>query len=76
MPLIDIPKDARKGKEPCGECQLKYGETCDICGARQTGDQSTKEMRARIRELARPNECDYDRAVICVLNDLEARMEE
>lgn len=33
MPLIDIPKDARKGKPPCGECHLKEGETCDACGA-------------------------------------------
>jgi len=33
MPLIDIPKDARKGKPPCGECHLSDGETCDICGA-------------------------------------------
>ena len=23
----------RDGKEPCGECRLKAGETCDICGA-------------------------------------------
>lgn len=36
MPLIDIPKDARKGKEPCGECHLPDGETCDICGAKRT----------------------------------------
>lgn len=33
MPLIDIPKDARKGKPPCSECHLKPGETCDACGA-------------------------------------------
>lgn len=35
MPLIDIPKDARKGLPPCGECHLSEGETCDICGAKQ-----------------------------------------
>jgi hypothetical protein len=35
MPLIDIPKDARKGKPPCGECHLPQGETCDICGAHE-----------------------------------------
>ena len=23
----------RDGKEPCGECRLPKGETCDICGA-------------------------------------------
>lgn len=34
MPLINIPKNARAGKEPCGECHLPEGETCDICGAR------------------------------------------
>jgi hypothetical protein len=34
MPLIHIPKDARKGKEPCGECHIRSGETCDICGAK------------------------------------------
>jgi hypothetical protein len=33
VPLINIPKDARKGKAPCGECHLNDGETCDICGA-------------------------------------------
>lgn len=33
MPLIYIPKDAREGKEPCGECHLSHGETCDVCGA-------------------------------------------
>lgn len=35
MPLIHIPKDARVGKEPCGECHLHDGETCDICGAKR-----------------------------------------
>lgn len=35
---------------------------------------STAAMRKRIRELARPNECDYDRAVIAVLDDLEMRL--
>jgi len=25
----------RDGKEPCGECHLPVGETCDICGAFQ-----------------------------------------
>lgn len=22
------------GREPCGECHLQEGETCDICGAK------------------------------------------
>jgi hypothetical protein len=35
VPLIEIPRDARKGKPPCGECHLPQGETCDICGARE-----------------------------------------
>lgn len=33
--------------------------------------QSTKAMRDRIRELSRPDECDYDRAVIALLDDFE-----
>lgn len=32
----DFPKPQRRdGKEPCGECRLSFGETCDICGAVQ-----------------------------------------
>lgn len=32
----DFPKPQRRdGKEPCGECRLSVGETCDICGAVQ-----------------------------------------
>lgn len=34
-PLTPIPADAREGKEPCGECHIKPGERCDICGARE-----------------------------------------
>lgn len=31
-----FPQPSRRdGKEPCGECHLQPGETCDICGARQ-----------------------------------------
>lgn len=33
---------------------------------------STKAMRQRLRELSRPDECDYDRAVIALLDDFEA----
>lgn len=30
----DFPKPQRKdGGEPCGECHIQPGETCDICGA-------------------------------------------
>lgn len=30
MPDIGIPRE-----KPCGECHLKPGETCDICGAKE-----------------------------------------
>lgn len=30
--LIQIDTN-RSGKEPCGECHIQEGETCDICGA-------------------------------------------
>lgn len=29
-------------KEPCGECHLNIGETCDICGAKQNQPGTTK----------------------------------
>lgn len=32
-PLMQI-RD-KTGEEPCGECRLQPGETCDICGARR-----------------------------------------
>ena len=34
-PLSEVAPDARAGKPPCGECHLRPGETCDICGASQ-----------------------------------------
>jgi hypothetical protein len=34
--------------------------------------KSTKAMRNRCRELSKPDRDDYDRAVICILDDLEA----
>lgn len=73
MPLIDIPKDARKGKPPCGECHLKIGETCDICGAERQFN-STAAMRSRARELAKAGGTmdDYDRAVLAILDDFDA----
>lgn len=30
-PLFEIAR--KEGEEPCGECHLQPGETCDICGA-------------------------------------------
>lgn len=73
MSLIDIPSDARVGKPPCGECHLKVGETCDICGAKQAF-KSTAAMRARARELATAGSTmdDYDRAVLAILDDFDA----
>jgi hypothetical protein len=32
-PLIEIVPMSRKGEQPCGECHLRPGETCDVCGA-------------------------------------------
>lgn len=37
-----------------------------------SGMKSTQAMRARCRELSRPELDDYDRAVICIIDDLEA----
>lgn len=34
--------------------------------------RSTPAMRVRARELAMPNECDFDRAVIDIIDDLDA----
>lgn len=35
----EFPKPSRRdGKEPCGECCLRLGETCDICGAKALGE--------------------------------------
>lgn len=31
---IRIPANSRVGKEPCGECYIQPGETCDRCGAK------------------------------------------
>jgi hypothetical protein len=31
---VPFPQPRRKdGGEPCGECRIHTGETCDICGA-------------------------------------------
>jgi hypothetical protein len=34
--------------------------------------KSTQAMRMRCRELSKPDRDDYDRAVICILDDFEA----
>ncbi len=33
MTSFPQPDLNRASKEPCGECRLRPGETCDICGA-------------------------------------------
>lgn len=38
--------------------------------------RSTPAMRVRARELAMPHECDFDRAVIAIIDDLEAMIAE
>lgn len=48
--LIELPKDARKHKMPCGECHLREGETCDICGAYEL--KSTFLARQELRSMA------------------------
>jgi hypothetical protein len=37
-PLVEIVR--KPGKEPCGECHIRPGETCDICGAKAAAEQS------------------------------------
>ena len=39
-----------------------------------SGMKSTQAMRDRCRELSKPNMDDYDRAVIYIIDDLEALM--
>jgi hypothetical protein len=36
MSLFEITR--KEGGEPCGECHLQPGETCDICGAFQSAE--------------------------------------
>lgn len=41
-----FPKPRRNdGGEPCGECNLKEGETCDICGAFSPGPGSVEWLK-------------------------------
>lgn len=74
--LIGVPSDlylTDRGsfRGPCGECHLKIGETCDICGHKLGGIKSTPAMRARARELATPPRDDFDRAVLAILDDFD-----
>lgn len=36
--LMGVAIAARKQDTPCGECHLKPGEVCDVCGARAGGE--------------------------------------
>ena len=33
-----FPRVGRPKSKPCGECHLRPGETCDICGAKAVSD--------------------------------------
>lgn len=47
-----FPQPGRKpGGEPCGECHLSPGETCDICGA-----VSPKKTKVRYTRWSQPFE--------------------
>lgn len=46
-----IPITRKDGGEPCGECHLRPGETCDICGAVQP--ELDKASPAMLAYLAR-----------------------
>ena len=42
------------GGDPCGECHIKQGETCDICGAIQISQAVLQRIAARwVRERGR-----------------------
>lgn len=45
-----FPKPGRRdGQEPCGECHLQAGETCDICGAKHA---SSVDVEAAVESAA------------------------
>jgi len=44
-----FPQPSRKdGKEPCGECHIKPGEKCDICGAAQSQPGETVQADVQL----------------------------
>jgi len=48
-----LPKPGRNdGGEPCGECHLQPGETCDICGAAQPSGQTRQVKLDRVNAIA------------------------
>jgi hypothetical protein len=80
------PERAAAQADPAGapavnEPKVRYIDGMTLGGERlgdwqQLGMQSTDAMRKRVRELATPPRDDFDRAVLCVLNDLEKRIEQ
>lgn len=73
-PLIPIAPDARKGKPPCGECRLRPGETCDICGAEETTPpRAASDAEAHGMDAARKHE---DEAIAELLALGSAAMDE
>jgi hypothetical protein len=65
--LVDIEQKPKEEFEIAGHGSL----VSDPSSERAVEWRSTPAMRARIRELARPDNDDYDRAVIAVLDDFE-----
>lgn len=59
QPETGFPQPSRKdGGEPCGECRLPAGETCDICGAVAPDAARTEAEHYRskwLAQLARAN---------------------
>jgi hypothetical protein len=48
-----LPKPGRNdGGEPCGECHLQPGETCDICGAAHPSGQTRQVKLDRVNAIA------------------------
>ena len=62
---VSFPQPRRKdGEEPCGECHLQVGETCDICGAK------------RAEQALAPLIAKYDNDLILLSLEAAARVAE
>jgi hypothetical protein len=56
-----LPKPGRNdGGEPCGECHLQPGETCDICGAAQPSGQTRADGWQTMESAPRDFVTDVD----------------
>lgn len=62
----EFPQPQRQdGKEPCGECRIQPGETCDICGAlRQPVETEAVDGRA-ICEALGFDPTNHHNAAVC-----------